>query len=45
LAKVKSQRSNLEMLRPGIPEKTIKGFSTRKVGTHKKDKTQDLVGG
>jgi hypothetical protein len=23
------------MLRPGIPEKAIKGFSTRKDGTHK----------
>jgi hypothetical protein len=33
------------MLRPGIPEKAIKGFSARKEGTHKKDKTQDLVGG
>jgi hypothetical protein len=45
LEKVKSQISNLEMLRPGIPKKAIKGFSTRKEGTHKKDKTQDLVGG
>jgi hypothetical protein len=26
------------MLRPEIPEKEIKGFSTRKEGTHKKDK-------
>jgi hypothetical protein len=33
------------MLRPRIPEKAIKGFSARKKGTHKKDKTQDLVGG
>jgi hypothetical protein len=33
------------MLRPGIPEKAIKGFSTRKRGTHKKIIKQDLVGG
>jgi hypothetical protein len=33
------------MLRLGIPEKEIKGFSIRKEGTHKKYKTQDLVGG
>jgi hypothetical protein len=31
------------MLSSGIPEKAIKGFSARKEGTHKKDKTQDLV--
>jgi hypothetical protein len=29
LVKDKSLRTNLEMLRPGIPEKAIKGFSTR----------------
>jgi hypothetical protein len=34
------------MLYPGIPEKAIKDFSTRKWGTHKiNKKTQDLVGG
>jgi hypothetical protein len=30
--KLKAKRSNLEMLRPGIPEKAIKGFSARKRG-------------
>jgi hypothetical protein len=30
--KIKTKRSNLEMLRLGIPEKEIKGFSTRKRG-------------
>jgi hypothetical protein len=29
LVKDKSLRINLEMLRPGIPEKAIKSFSTR----------------
>jgi hypothetical protein len=29
LAKEKSLKINLEMLRPGIPEKEIKSFSTR----------------
>jgi hypothetical protein len=29
LVKDKSLRINLEMLRPGIPEKAIKGFSAR----------------
>jgi hypothetical protein len=33
------------MIRTGIPRKAIKGFSARKEGAHKKDKTQDLVGG
>jgi hypothetical protein len=33
------------MLHPGILEKAIKGFSIRKRGTHKINKTQDLVGG
>jgi hypothetical protein len=32
------------MLRPGIPKKTIKGFSTRNRGTHRKI-NQDLVEG
>jgi hypothetical protein len=37
--KIKAQRSNLEMLLLGIPEKEIKGFSSRKKGgTHKKIK-------
>jgi hypothetical protein len=36
--KLKAKDQNLEMLRPGIPEKAIKGFSTRKEGTHKKIK-------
>jgi hypothetical protein len=30
--KSQKPRSNLEMLRSGIPEKAIKGFSTRKRG-------------
>jgi hypothetical protein len=30
MARVKSQNETLEMLRPGIPEKEIKGFSVRK---------------
>jgi hypothetical protein len=30
--KIKSKRSNLEMIRPGIHEKEIKGFSARKSG-------------
>jgi hypothetical protein len=29
LAKDKSLKINLEMLRPGIPKKVVKGFSTR----------------
>jgi hypothetical protein len=36
--KLKAKDQNLEMLRPWIPEKAIKGFSTRKEGTHKKIK-------
>jgi hypothetical protein len=31
----KPKEKNLQMLRPGIPEKAIKGFSTRNGGTHK----------
>jgi hypothetical protein len=30
--KIKAKRSNLEMLRQGIPEKVIKGFLARKRG-------------
>jgi hypothetical protein len=33
--KIKSKEQNLQMLRPGIPKKSIKGFSTRNGGTHK----------
>jgi hypothetical protein len=36
--KLKAKRSNLEMLRPGILDKAIKGFSARKRRTHKKIK-------
>jgi hypothetical protein len=36
--KLKAKDKNLEMLRPGILEKAIKGFSTSKEGTHKKIK-------
>jgi hypothetical protein len=38
LEKDRSQRMNLEMLRPGIPEKAVKSFSARNKGTHKKNK-------
>jgi hypothetical protein len=30
MARVKIQNKTFEMLRPGIPEKAIKGFSIRK---------------
>jgi hypothetical protein len=30
--KLRAKDHNLEMLRPGIPEKVIKGFSARKRG-------------
>jgi hypothetical protein len=40
LVKDKSLRINLEMLRPGIPEKAIKGFSARNKRTRKSNKTR-----
>jgi hypothetical protein len=36
--KIKPKEQNLQMLCPGIPEKAIKGFSTRNKGTHKNNK-------
>jgi hypothetical protein len=33
--KLKAKYQNLEMLLPGIPKKTIKGFLARKERTHK----------
>jgi hypothetical protein len=38
--KIESKESNLEMLRPGILENEVKGFSTRNKGTHKNNKTR-----
>jgi hypothetical protein len=33
--KIKAKEQNLQMLRPGIPKKAIKGFSSRNRGTDK----------
>jgi hypothetical protein len=45
LAKDKSLKINLEMLRPGIPEKAVKGFSARNKRDPIKIIKQDLVRG
>jgi hypothetical protein len=38
--KIKAKEQNLQMLRPGIPEKAIKGFSATKRGTRKIKKSR-----
>jgi hypothetical protein len=45
MAKDKSLKINLEMLRPGIPEKAVKGFSARNKRDPIKIIKQDLVRG
>jgi hypothetical protein len=44
LVKDKSLRINLEMLRPGVPEKAIKGFQQEIRGTQKNNKTRPNQG-